>query len=364
MGAKYLVVYGTRPEAIKVYPLIKELERAEPGSVRVLSTGQQKDLLGKPTHQMTREPDFNLTVSRTNPGLNHLMADLLRQIDLELTKENPSYVIVQGDTTSALAAAICAFNLGIRVAHVEAGLRTFDLAKPFPEEGNRAIISKIANLHFAPTETARKNLVNEGVDSRFIFVSGNTGIDALFLQLAEPQVLQNEKLAQIIKAAGPLVTVTVHRRENLIHLNQIANALIRICQKHPDFTFVLPLHPNPALRPLAEVAERVNNLKVIEPLAHSDFIQTLKRSAAVISDSGGIQEEAPSLGIKTLVLRDSTERPEALDSGLLFIGGVTEHKIVESFERMLRSPSAAPTTVYGDGSAGVKIATVLRELAK
>jgi UDP-N-acetylglucosamine 2-epimerase (non-hydrolysing) len=354
---------GTRPEAIKLAPVVTALRgRAE---VHVLATAQHRSLLDQVLRSFAIRPDSDLNLMRPDQSLDGLTARAVVGVGSVLDRVNPAIVVVQGDTTTAFVAALAAFYRRIPVAHVEAGLRTDDRYAPFPEEMNRRLVTSLAELHFAPTRVARSNLLAEGVPSNRIAVTGNTVVDALRSLvgsggLSEPAVLRR------VPSAARLVLVTAHRRESQgAGLAGICAGIRRIVDAHADTVVVYPVHPNPNVsRPVRRLLGRVKRVVLCKPLEYPEFVALLARAFLVLTDSGGIQEEAPALGKPTLVLRDKTERPEAVAAGAARIVGTNPVRIALEAGRLLGSPAAYARMArvrnpFGDGRAGVRIASAL-----
>ncbi len=361
--------FGTRPEAIKLAPVILELRR-HPKKWRpvVLVTAQHRRILDHTIELFDIRPDYDLNIMQEGQSLFDVTVKTLRGVESVLDEVKPAMVVVQGDTTTALAAALAAFYCRVPVGHVEAGLRTRDKYAPFPEEMNRRLISSLADLHFAPTVWARDNLLREGVPRKTIRVTGNTVIDALRL------VLQNQKGHDPIptKGIGPfpptqkLLLVTAHRRESFgPPLVRICRALKSLARRNPDVEIVYPVHPNPNVHvPVYRLLGRQKRIHLIEPVEYSAFARLLARSYLVLTDSGGIQEEAPALGKPVLVMRDKTERPEAIQAGTARLVGTDVNRIVSAAERLLSSPAAYRTMAraanpFGDGKAAGRIRAAL-----
>lgn len=358
-----LVAMGTRPEAIKLAPVVKAL-RGRVG-VHVLATAQHRTLLDQVLRSFAIRPDSDLNLMRPGQSLDGLTARAVVGVGGVLDRVKPAIVVVQGDTTTAFVVALAAFYRRIPVAHVEAGLRTDDRYAPFPEEMNRRLLSSLAELHFAPTRIARSNLLAEGVPASRIRVTGNTVVDALSelvssRGLIEPSVLRN------IPAASRLVLVTAHRRENHgAGLAGICAGVRRIVDAHADAFVVFPVHPNPNVDSSVRLLlGKLKRVVLCEPLRYPEFVALLARAFLVLTDSGGIQEEAPALGKPTLVLRDKTERPEAVAAGAARIVGTDPGRIAREAGRLLDSPTAYSRMArvrnpFGDGRAGVRIARAL-----
>ena len=363
-----LVILGTRPEAIKLAPLVRRLkDTLEPeGRVLVCSTGQHQEML-EPVLELFRiVPDVRLQVMRPDQTLPDLASRLLERLRGVFHDARPRFVLVQGDTTTAFVGALSAFYQRVPVGHVEAGLRTRDLARPFPEELNRQIVSRIARYHFAPTESARRNLLEEGVPADRIWVTGNTVIDALLETAAMPCEFPSP-LAKILDPGRRVLLVTAHRRESFGQpFQQICRALLEIARRHPECDLIYPVHLNPNVRrDVAQFLERVPNIHLIPPLDYLPFVHLMNRSHLILTDSGGIQEEAPSLGVPVLVLRERTERPEAVEAGTVRIVGFDPERILSETDRLLHDAAhyesmSRAINPYGDGHASERIVPVVR----
>ena len=363
-----LLVFGTRPEAIKMCPLARELQSRKGIRTLVCVTGQHKSMLNQVLEVFQVTPDFDLSIMKEGQDLFDITAAVLSGMKKVLREACPSLVLVHGDTSTAFAAALAAFYLGIPVGHVEAGLRTYQIHSPFPEEFNRQAVGALASLHFAPTKPAAENLVREGKKEGTVFVTGNTAIDALKLTVRE-----DYSHPQLEWSRGSrLVLVTAHRRENLgAPMHRMFRAIRRVLDEHEDVKAVCPVHLNPAVR---EAAQRVfgensprgiqERMHIIEPLDVFDFHNFLARAYLVLTDSGGIQEEAPSLGKPVLVMRDTTERPEGVAAGTLKLAGTDEQGIYDSFTQLLDDRDAYQAMAhasnpYGDGHACERIADII-----
>jgi len=364
-----MVIYGTRPEAIKMAPVVRALRASESVSPVVVVTGQHQRMLEDVNHLFGITPDIDLSLFHPGQSLNALASGLLRALDPVLDDYQPDAVLVQGDTTSVSMAAIAAFNHRIPVVHLEAGLRSGNLDSPFPEEANRRLTAQVTSLHLAPTASARQNLLNEGVDAEDVAVTGNTVIDALHLIARREVAWADPRLARLVSRGGRIVTVTAHRRENWGEpLHRIGRAVAQLAATHSDITFVLPLHANPLVR--ADVLPEVDGLDNVlptEPLPYDQFAHLLSATSLVLSDSGGIQEEAPSLGIPVLVLRENTERPEALDAGTARLVGTDTTRIVDLASTLLDDPCAHAAMAhavnpYGDGHATKRVVAAIEQL--
>lgn len=372
-AGRILFVLGTRPEAIKTAPVIAACRKEfGPGAVRVCVTAQHRQILDPFLDEFGIAPDVDLDVMRDDQTPTEVAARVLRRLDPVLDRERPDVVVVQGDTTSAMATALAAFHRRIPVAHVEAGLRTWDLASPWPEEMNRQVIARLASLHFAPTEGARRNLLREGVSRDRVVVTGNPGMDTL---RHARRRLDRGGTPVLFAGAGPLparfVLVTLHRRENLGRgIEGVCLALLDLLERVPDVVVVWPVHPNPSVREtvtrLLSPALPGERLRLLPPLPYSDLVALLARCHFVISDSGGVQEEAPALGRPVLCARDRTERPEGVRAGAVRLVGTDRERIVAAAMELLSDPQAyrrmaRPRWLYGDGHAGPRIARALRD---
>jgi UDP-N-acetylglucosamine 2-epimerase (non-hydrolysing) len=358
-----LCVVGTRPEAVKMAPVVLELRRRPWARVRVVATAQHRQMLDQVLGLFGIEPDVDLDLMRPDQALADLTARMLSALDATLERERPAAVLAQGDTTTVLTAALACFYRRIPFGHVEAGLRTGDLDYPFPEEMNRSVAGRLARLHFAPTESARANLRREGIEEG-VHVTGNTVIDAL-LQVAAREA----PLPPGVPAGARLVLVTAHRRENFGEpLRQICRALLALAEGNRDVHVLYPVHLNPnvveVVRPALGGHPRIT---LCEPLDYLPFVAAMKRSTLILSDSGGVQEEAPALGKPVLVLRAETERPEAVEAGVVKLVGTDAGAIVREAQRLLDDPAAygamaRGVSPYGDGHAAERIADVLQRV--
>ena len=368
---RVLSVFGTRPEAIKMAPVIRELAGDPFFESRVCVTGQHRQMLDQVLDLFALTPDHDLGVMRTDQDLYEVTARILLGLRDVLHAEQPELVLVQGDTTTCLAGALAAFYQRIPVAHVEAGLRTGNLAAPFPEEGNRAMTTRIASLHFAPTGRARQNLLAEGVDSADIHVTGNTVVDALFA-VRQQQSAQGEwtgfgSAAPVLESGQPFVLITGHRRENFgPGFERICTAIIELARCFPGIHFVYPVHLNPRVQePVRLRLGRLDNVHLLAPLEYGPFVRAMDRALLILTDSGGVQEEAPSLGKPVLVMRETTERPEAVEAGTVILVGTDPERIVSEATRLLTDSHhyqamAARSNPYGDGRAAGRIRRILR----
>ena len=357
---KALFVLGTRPEAIKLAPVILEF-RKRGITCELCSTGQHKEMLQQVFDLFDLSPDYDLKVMREGQGLTGITANILLGFDKVILESRPDIVLVQGDTSSAFTGALGGFYHKIPVVHIEAGLRTETIYDPFPEEMNRRLISKLAALHFAPTERAKKSLLQEGVASGDIEVVGNTVIDALLL--TRKKTTANQELERALKANKRSILLTTHRRENLGEgMENIFAAISELLSAFPDTGIVFPVHLNPVIQDLAKKHLGDNSRAyLMPPLSYTDLVHALDSSFMVMTDSGGIQEEAPSLGKPVLVLRNTTERPEGVEAGTAKLIGVSKDVIVREAKELLANPAAYAEMAnavnpYGDGSASRRIA--------
>lgn len=359
---RILCVVGTRPEAVKMAPVIQALRREHWAQVIVLATAQHRDLLDQVLEIFQIVPDADLDVMRANQGLAELTARLIPALDCKLAELRPDAVLAQGDTTTVMTAALVAFYRRIPFGHVEAGLRTHDLDNPFPEEMNRVVAGQLTRWHFAPTARARRNLLREGTADDTIHVVGNTVIDALL------QVAAREWPLQVpLDPRKRLVLVTAHRRENFGEpFRAICRAIRTLAERHADVEVLYPVHPNPNVKLVAhELLASDPRIRLCEPLDYTAFVEAQKRAYLILTDSGGVQEEAPALGKPVLVLRSETERPEAIEAGVARLVGTSEERIVGEASLLLQderayramSHGASP---YGDGQSAERIARILR----
>lgn len=363
MDRKIICVVGTRPEAIKMAPVILALKKSLDFDVRVLATAQHRKLLDQVLKVFDVEPDIDLDMMRPNQALTTLTARLLLELDDVLLSEKPDVVLAQGDTTTVMTVALACFYHRIPFGHVEAGLRTWDLQNPFPEEMNRVIAGRLAKWHFAPTESSRQNLLREGVLDRDIVVTGNTVIDAL-LSVADRKM----ELPVELDSTKRLILVTAHRRENFGEpFERICHAVLTLLERNQDVQVLYPVHPNPNV---CDTAHRLlgSHPRVVlcDPLDYLPFVAAMKRAYLILSDSGGVQEEAPALGKPVLVLRHETERPEAVEEGVVKLVGTDFDMIVAEAQRLLDDDSAyramaRGVSPYGDGYAAERIVKVLHD---
>ncbi|MFJ2519792.1 non-hydrolyzing UDP-N-acetylglucosamine 2-epimerase [Cellulosimicrobium cellulans] len=370
MTARIMTVYGTRPEAIKVAPVIKALEESPDFESVTVVTGQHREMLDQVNELFGIVPDHDLNIMSHGQTLAQIFARVLEGLDPILEKERPDAVIVQGDTSTSTAAALAAFYRQIPVVHVEAGLRSGNIHSPFPEEANRKVTTQVAALHLAPTETSRANLIAEGVDDASIVVTGNTVIDALLATVGKDVPFTDPRLEELAASGRRVLLVTTHRRENWGGaMEGVGRALARLARTYPDLEIVLPAHRNPVVREaVLPQLEGVKNVTVTEPLPYGEFARMMSLSTVILSDSGGVQEEAPSLGKPVLVMRDNTERPEAVTAGTVRLVGTDEERLFLETSRLLSGSSAYDEMAtirnpYGDGSAARKTLTAMLPLA-
>jgi len=359
---KIMLVFGTRPEAIKMCPLVKELQNRKDAITKVCVTGQHRQMLDQVLECFGIIPDYDLSIMKDKQTLFDVTTNVLLNIKPILEKEDPDIVLVHGDTTTTFAAALACFYLQIPVGHVEAGLRTYNLSSPYPEEFNRQGVGILASYSFAPTELSRQNLIKEGKNPATIYVTGNTAIDALKTTVKKDYTHQYLQWADDSK----LILITAHRRENLGEpMYNMFRAIKRIIEENKDVKAIYPIHMNPAVRKAAQdIFKDLDRIKIIEPLDVMDFHNFLAKAYLVLTDSGGIQEEAPSLGKPVLVMRDTTERPEGIKAGTLKLVGTKEEVIYNEFQLLLTSQEAynrmsLASNPYGDGNACRRIADIL-----
>ena len=360
---KIMLVFGTRPEAIKMCPLVNELKTREGIQTLVCVTGQHRQMLDQVLEAFSVTPDYDLSIMKDRQTLFDVTANILLKIREVLEAERPDVVLVHGDTSTTFVTALACFYLQIPVGHVEAGLRTHNIYSPFPEEFNRQAVGIISQYNFAPTAMARDNLLREGKPAERIYVTGNTAIDAL-----KTTVRPNYTHPELELAEGSrLILITAHRRENLGEpMKHMFRAIRRVCDEHPDVKAIYPIHMNPAVREIAtDILGDDERIRMIEPLDVLDFHNFLSRSYLILTDSGGIKEEVPSLGKPVLVMRDTAERPEGIAAGTLKLVGTEEETIYNSFKELLENPEvyhsmSTASNPYGDGLASKRIADILQ----
>ncbi len=361
---KVMLIFGTRPEAIKMCPLVKELKTRKDIETVVCVTGQHREMLQQVLDCFQVVPDYNLDIMQDRQTLFDVTTNIINKIKPVLEKEKPDLVLVHGDTTTTFVTSLCAFYMQIAVGHVEAGLRTYNIYSPFPEEFNRQATGIIAKYHFAPTQKAKENLLKEGKKEKDIYITGNTAIDALSTTIKKDY--NNEIFGWI--GNDRLVLLTAHRRENLGKpLENMFTAIKKVVDEHKDIKVIYPIHKNPVVR---ETANRIfgddSKIRLIEPLGVLDFHNFLAKSYLILTDSGGIQEEAPSLGKPVLVMRDTTERPEGVEAGTLKLVGTNTKDIYENMTKLLDNKEeyekmSKASNPYGDGTASKKIADIIEK---
>ncbi len=375
MTLKVLTVFGTRPEAIKMAPVVLELQKHDEIESLVCVTAQHREMLDQVLNLFDIIPEYDLDLMAPNQDLFDITAKVLLGLRDVLRKAKPDVVLVHGDTTTCFAAGLAAFYEGIKVGHVEAGLRTGNLRAPFPEEANRTLVGRLADLHFAPTPKSKQNLLDEGVPEDKIVVTGNTVIDALLIVRdkvnSKPEAEWTEKFGEqlfqrIIDKERKLILITGHRRENFGQgFIDLCNAIKELAEKYPDWDLIYPVHLNPNVQnPVFEILNDISNVFLIDPLDYAPFVWMMDHSDLILTDSGGIQEEGPSLGKPVLVMREVTERPEAVDAGTVLLVGTDKSKIVGGVEKVLLDKDvyermSMAHNPYGDGKAASRIITFL-----
>lgn len=371
---KVMSVFGTRPEAIKMAPLVIELSASKDIESVVCVTAQHREMLDQVLELFAITPDYDLDLMTPGQSLSELTSRMILKLDPVIKKENPDLILVHGDTTTTFVSSLCAFYNQISVGHVEAGLRTGDIYSPWPEEANRILTGKITNLHFAPTKNAKKNLINEGVNESSIFVTGNTVIDALF-HVTEKINSKNSEIGEKSEINLPftldeekIVLITGHRRENFGDgFQRICEAISLLAEKYQNLKFVYPVHLNPRVRePVLRILSDLENVFLIEPLQYLPFVKIMSKSYLILTDSGGIQEEAPSLGKPVVVMRDTTERPEAVEAGTVKLVGTDINSIVSTVSSLIEDDELYKSmshshNPYGDGTASHQIIEAIRK---
>lgn len=372
MKKTIMLIFGTRPEAIKMAPVYHVLSSVQAFNVKVCITAQHREMLDQMLALFHIKPDIDLDLMKANQNLFDLTANTLLALNRVFDDDKPDMVLVHGDTTTSFVASLACYYAKIDCAHVEAGLRTHDLYAPFPEEANRLLTARLAKLHFSPTLTAKKNLLQEGVSPDSIFVTGNTVIDAL-LWVKQRLVWQKEwvslyqSASSVVKAKKPFILVTGHRRENFgERLQEICQGIARIAETYSDWHIIYPVHLNPKVKkPVHELLAAYENVHLIDPLEYAPFIYLMTQSSIVLTDSGGIQEEAPALGKPVLVMRDKTERPEAVAAGTVSLVGANADKIFHSVSALINDEvlyrrMSEAINPYGEGHAAEKIVEALK----
>ncbi|MHA7178001.1 non-hydrolyzing UDP-N-acetylglucosamine 2-epimerase [Arthrobacter sp. Sr24] len=362
-------IYGTRPEAIKMAPIVAALKASEHFHCVVTVTGQHREMLDQVNELFDITPDHDLDILQPGQSLSDILTRTISGLDRLFAENKPDVVVVQGDTTTSTAGAIAAFYRGIPVVHAEAGLRSHNLFSPFPEEANRKITTQIASLHLAPTSISKQNLLNEGVNEDHIVVTGNTVIDALLTTVDKKVPFTDPALEDLDASGRKILLVTTHRRENQGDaMRGVGRALARLAAEYPDMMIVLPVHKNPVVREAVLPAiEGKPNVLVTEPLAYGEFTRLISMAHIVLTDSGGVQEEAPSLGKPVLVMRDNTERPEAVIAGTCKLIGTDEERIVSEVSRLKNDQSyfdsmALAVNPYGDGKAAARTLAAIAQM--
>jgi len=362
---KVMSVFGTRPEAIKMAPIIMELEKRKINQV-VCVTAQHRQMLDQVLDLFKIEPDYDLNIFKQGQTLTDITINALKGLEEVLEKESPDILLIQGDTTTVFAGALAAFYKKIKIGHIEAGLRSYNIYSPYPEEANRKLTGVLTNYHFAPTDSNKKNLLKEGYEEKNIFITGNTVIDALKYTVKEDYVFSSDKLKNIDFEKKKVILLTSHRRENIGEkMENIFRGIKRAVEEVNDAIVVFPVHLNPKVR---EIANRVfdgnENIYLIEPLEYESFTNLMAKSFIVITDSGGLQEEAPALGKPVLVIRDETERPEGIEAGTARLVGTKEENVYINLKRLLTDnreylKMAKAVNPYGDGNASKRIVDIL-----
>jgi UDP-N-acetylglucosamine 2-epimerase (non-hydrolysing) len=365
---KVLLIFGTRPEAIKMAPIIKAMKKkSDQYDTIVCVTAQHREMLDHVMELFVIKADYDLNIMQRNQSLSGLTSKLFHSLDRVVAKENPEWILVQGDTTSAMVGSMVGYYHRVKIGHVEAGLRTFDKFHPFPEEINRKITSNVADLHFAPTVWAKNNLTNEGIQNRRIFVTGNTVIDALKYAVNK-YPCSNNAILRNIPDGKKIILVTAHRRENFgKSLHQICEALCMVAAKYGDEVHIIyPVHPNPNIRKTVEARlGNIQNICLVKPLKYLSFVHIMQQAYLILTDSGGLQEEAPTFGKPVLVLRQTTERPEAVETGTAKVVGVSKNNIFQAVCELLENQvaynkMAAAKNPFGDGQAALRICDALQ----
>lgn len=366
---RIMVIYGTRPEAVKMAPLVKAFDDASGLQPIVAVTGQHREMLDQVNQLFGIKPEHDLDIMVPGAALTDMAARALASTGELIRGENPDAVVVQGDTTSAMVAALAAFYLEVPVVHLEAGLRTGDMSAPFPEEGNRRLVAPLTALHLAPTASAKENLLREGIAARSVAVTGNTVIDALHTAVATPTTFQDPAVGELVSSRDPFVLVTAHRRESWDGpMAEAMGGLRGVAERHREIRFLVPMHRNPIVRTIIRSSlENVPNVLLTEPLDYLEFTHAMNASLIVVTDSGGVQEEAPSLGKPVLVMRDTTERPEAVLAGTVRLVGTNDVVLAESLNRLLEDADHYETMAnaqnpYGDGHAAPRCVAAIAHL--
>lgn len=372
MKKKNLIVFGTRPEAIKMAPLVKKFQENSDFDTKVCVTAQHREMLDQVMDFFDIKPDYDLNLMKKGQNLYDLTADIIVGLKNVLEDYNPDYVYVHGDTTTSMAAGLAAFYFGAKVCHVEAGLRTYNKRSPFPEELNRQLTGRISDYHFAPTITSKANLLSENIDEKSVIITGNTVIDALFISTKKVESFENEEIKLVQKIIDPskkIILVTGHRRENHGEgFERICIALKTIVEQNPDVQIIYPVHLNPNVsNTVYAILDGVQRVELISPLSYPAFVWLMNKSYLIITDSGGVQEEAPSIGKPVLVMRDTTERPEAVEAGTVVLVGTDVNTIVSHCEKLLHDKEhydfmCSLSNPYGDGMASERIVDFMKSI--
>lgn len=365
---KIAVIFGTRPDTIKMAPIIKELEQqTEYFQLITIATAQHRQMLDQVLDVFTIKPDYDLNIMKPSQTLATITKNTIEELDLIFEKEKPDLVLVQGDTTTTFVGSLAAFYRQIPVGHIEAGLRTNDKNNPFPEEINRRLTSTITDLHFAPTQTAKDALLAESINSENIFVTGNTVIDALSYSVKNGYIFSSDTLNQIIKQDKKILLITMHRRENLGEpMKSACNAIKNLALTYKDYNIIFPVHLNPKVQEVVHsILDSISNVYLIDPLDYLDFVNLMSRSYLILTDSGGVQEEGPHFGIPILVLREVTERPEAVEYGTVKLVGLDEHTIFTTADNLLNNEDeylkmANAINPYGDGFSAKRTIQIIK----
>jgi len=365
---KVLAVFGTRPEAIKMAPLVKKLKETDGIKTILCVTAQHREMLDQVLDLFQLVPDYDLNIMKPNQTISMITSNVIMGLEEVLKIENPDIVLIHGDTTTTFATALASFYQQNKVGHVEAGLRTYDKYSPYPEEMNRVLTGHIADFHFAPTEINRQNLLREGIADDKIFITGNTVIDALLEVAGKPYEFEDETLKSIDFVKNRIITVTCHRRENLgENMEHIFGAIKEIADEFHDVEIIYPMHMNPKVREIAGmILKNSDRIHLIEPLQYQPFVNLMAKSYFIITDSGGMQEEAPSLGKPVLVVRRETERPEAVEAGTVKLAGIKQETIYAMAKALLTDQKeykamAHAVNPYGDGHACERIVQLLKQ---
>lgn len=369
---KILLIFGTRPEAIKMAPLVKEFQKARKDfETRVCVTAQHREMLDQVLSFFEISPNYDLNLMKPDQNLYSLTAKIIELLQPVLESYKPDYVFVHGDTTTSMAGAIASFYSGAKVCHVEAGLRTNNKYSPFPEEANRQLVGRVCDYHFAPTITSKKNLIKENISANSIIVTGNTVIDALLESIKKVKYTQSKEIKLLSKKIGnkDVILVTGHRRENHgFGFEKICKALKLLAEKESECLIIYPVHLNPKVQiPVNKILSEVDNVILINPMSYQDFIWLMNRSKIIITDSGGVQEEAPSLGKPVLVMRETTERPEAVEAGTVLLVGTDQNMIVSKALDLLNNEAnykrmSKLNNPYGDGNASKRIVKFIKNI--